>query len=304
METLKKIGIKLLYPHIAIISIIFPLSLILMLWAMLTLGTSHIVAIIGYVLAAYSLTIVCFRIPDIIKLVKHIKNDNKYVVRFRTDRHLRIKISLAGSLIYNSAYAILQFFIGLYHGSFWFYSMFAYYLILAVIRFFLIRHTLKYKPNEKTKSEILKYIVCGFMMLLLNIALTVLIFFMVHKNQTSHHHEITTIALAAYTFTAFTIAIINFIKYRKYKSPVFSAAKSISLTTASVSIITLEATMLTSFGSDMEIEIRQLFLALTGGVVSIFVVTLAVFMIVIGFKNIKNFNSMNYTIEENIEIKE
>ena len=290
MNTLKKIGLKLLYPHIAIIITIFPISLALMLWAMLTLGTSHVVTIIGYVLAAYSLTVVCFRIPDIIKLIKHIKYDNKYVVRFRTDRHLRIKLSLAGSLLYNTAYAILQFFIGLYHGSIWFFSMFGYYLILAIIRFFLIRHTLKYKPNEKPKSEVIKYIACGIMMLILNIALVIMIFFLVHKNQTSHHHEITTIALAAYTFTAFTVAIINFIKYKKYNSPVFSAAKSISLTTACVSIITLEATMLTSFGSDMDLEIRQVFLALTGGVVSVFVVVIAILMIITGFDKLKDIN--------------
>ena len=67
----------------------------------------------------------------------------------------------------------------------------------------------------------------------------------------------------------------NFIKYRKNKSTIYNAAKSISLTAASDSIITLEATMLTSFGTDMDPIIRKLFLGLTGGAVSIFVLILA-----------------------------
>ncbi len=287
MNKYKKIGLKLLYPHTVIILFLFPISITLMLWSMIELGTAHFVSIIGYVLSAYSLTVLCFRIPDIINLVQRIKNENKLIVRFRMDKHFRIKTTLIASFLFNSAYAIFQFFIGLYHGSFWFYSMCAYYLFLALTRAFLMRHTLLYKPNEKPKSELIKYITCGWMMLLLNIALSVMIVFMVHFNRTFNHHEITTIALAAYTFTAFAVAIVNFIKFRKYKSPVFSAAKSISLTSASVSIITLEATMLTSFGSDMEPLVRKLLLGLTGAAVSIFVVTLAVIIIIKGSKQLK-----------------
>ena len=289
MEKFKKIGIKLLYPHIAILILLIPVSIALLVWSMLVLGTTHIVSIVSYVLSFYTLTIVCFRIPDIITLVKKIKNENKYVVRLRVDRHLRMKISLTAAFIFNLVYAIFQFFIGLYHGSFWFYSMFAYYLLLAVMRYFLMRHTLANEANEKPKSELIKYCFCGWMMLFLNLALSVMVFFMVYWNRSFSHHEITTIALATYTFTSFTMAIINFIKYRKLKSPVYSAAKSISLTSACVSIITLEATMLTSFGSDMDIVVRKILLGITGGVVSLFVVLLAINIIVNGTKRIKNY---------------
>ena len=143
--------------------------------------------------------------------------------------------------------------------------------------------------NEDLKLEYRKYFFAGWMLLFLNIALSIMVFFMVYWNKTFNHHEITTIALAAYTFTSFTVAIISYIKYKKFKSPVYSAAKSISLTSACVSIITLEATMLTSFGSDMDIAIRKLFLGLTGGVVSLFVVFLAINIIVNGTRQIKNY---------------
>ena len=150
-----------------------------------------------------------------------------------------------------------------------------------------MRHTLAFKPNEKPEDELKKYIFSGWMMLLLNIALSVMIFFMVYWNRTFIHHQVTTIALAAYTFCAFTIAIVNFIKYRKYKSPVFNAAKSISLTSATVSIMTLEATMLTTFGADMDSINRKIFLGTTGAAISIFVVILALIMIVKGIRNYK-----------------
>ena len=288
MEKFKKIGLKLLYPHIVIFILLIPISIALLVWSMVSLGTNHIVSIISYVLSAYTLTIVCFRIPDIIRLVKKIKNENKYVVRLTEDRHLRMKISLFAAFVLNVIYAIFQFFIGLYHGSFWFYSMFAYYLSLAVMRYFLMRHTLVNEANEKPRSELLKYCFCGWMMLFLNLALSLMVFFMVYWNRTFVHHEITTIAMAAYTFTSFTLAIINYIKYRKLKSPVYSAAKSISLTSACVSIITLEATMLTSFGSDMDITVRKVLLGITGGIVSLFVLAIAINIIINGIIQLKN----------------
>ena len=298
MDKLKKIGLKLLYPHIAIILILLPLSLLLMIWAMNVLGESHFITIIGYVLAAYTLIIVCFRMPHIIKFIKYIKNENKYVVRYRTDMHLRMKISLIATFLFNGAYAIFQFFIGLYHNSFWFYSMFAYYLILALTRFYLMKYTLRFKPNEKIKEELIRYRKCGWMLLLLNITLSVMVFFMVYWNRTFKHHEITTIALATYTFISFSIAIVNFIKYRKYKSPIFNAAKSISLISVSVSIITLEATMLTSFGADMDTVVRKLFLGLTGGFVSLFVICLALIIIIKGTKHLKKLVDLKENFNE------
>jgi hypothetical protein len=45
--------------------------------------------------------------------------------------------------------------------------------------------------------------------------------------------------------------------------------------------------MLTSFGTDMDPIIRKLFLGLTGGAVSIFVLILALIMIVKGTKQLK-----------------
>ena len=111
---------------------------------------------------------------------------------------------------------------------------------------------------------------------------------MVYWNRTFRHHEITTIALAAYTFTAFTVAIINMVKYRQYNSPVYSASKAISLASACVSMLTLEATMPTTFGDgSMDAVTKKIFLGCTGGVISVFVVAMAIYMIKQSSKKLK-----------------
>ena len=103
---------------------------------------------------------------------------------------------------------------------------------------------------------------------------------------------ITAIAMAAYTFTSLTTAIINVIKYRKYNSPVFSASKAISLAAALVSMLTLESTMLTTFGDGtMTVVAQKWMLGATGGVISALIVATAIYMIVIGTKKLGQLKS-------------
>lgn len=287
MEKWIKIGLKIARPHIAIVFIETIAAFALLIYSALCLSPSDILSIVAYVMSFYSLVIVCFRIPDMIRLFKHIRNDNKYVVKYREDVIIRIKLSLYGTLIFNGAYALLQLGMGLWHHSIWFYSLAGYYILLAIMRFMLLRHTKEYSPLQNVKKELKQYRICGVYLLLLNSTLTVILFYIIWQNRTFRHHEITTIAMAAYTFTAFTFAIINIIRYRKYKSPVFSAAKAISLACACVSMITLEATMLTTFGMENQKMFRQIMMALSGGVVSMFIVGMAIFMIINGTKKLK-----------------
>lgn len=276
----KKIGKALLYPHIAFLLILLPLSTAGMVWAMLKLGDSHPATIVFYVLAFYDLIIWCVRIPKIIHFFKTFKEENKYTKVWFDNHRLRVNVTLTVNVLWNGAYGILQLGLGIYHRSAWFYSLAVYYACLATIRFFLVRYTLRHKPGEEQKREFLYYRTCGWVLLMMNLTLSGMMFYMIHKNRVTRHHEITTIAIAAYTFFTFTWAIINLFRYRKYRSPVLSAAKAISLAAACVSMLSLENTMLVTFGDgNMTARTRQLFLAISGGGISIFIVVMAIYMI-------------------------
>ncbi|MBE6689786.1 MAG: hypothetical protein E7590_00700 [Ruminococcaceae bacterium] len=284
----KKLGKALLFPHIAIMILLVPISTALLVCSMMFVGTESVIAIISYVLAAYTLTVWCFKIPYLIKFFKTFKDENKYARRWQDDTRLRVNVSLYGSLAWNALYGIFQLWLGFYHHTFWFYSLGAYYICLGVMRFFLVRHTSKYTPGEKMQTELVKYRACGIVFLMMNLAIALIIFFMVYWNRTFQHHMITAIAMAAYTFTALTTAIVNVIKYRKYNSPVFSASKAISLAAALVSMLTLESTMLTTFGDGtMTATTQKWMLGATGGAISLLIVATAIYMIVVGTKKLK-----------------
>ena len=53
----KKIGRALLFPHIIIMIILIPVSVVFLVYSMIALGTESIVAIISYVLESYNINL-------------------------------------------------------------------------------------------------------------------------------------------------------------------------------------------------------------------------------------------------------
>ncbi len=286
-EKLKKICKKLIFPHTVLAVLLVPVSAFLLIYSFIKLESSSLISIISYVFSAYTLTVLCVRIPQIIKFFKNIKEQNKYAQKWFSDAKLRMKVTLYFSFAVNSAYSVFQLCLGAYHKSFWYYSLAAYYFLLALVRFFLVSHTKKYGIGENICAELKKYRFCGIIFLIMNLTLTGIIFFMVYFGRTFEHHEITTIAMAAYTFTTFSVAIVNTVKYKKYNSPLYSAKGSVSLAASSVSMITLTSTMLNAFGDTENIFFNRTMLASAGGGVSVLIIVLAVYMIIRANKSLK-----------------
>lgn len=283
----EKIGKALLFPHTAILVLLTPVATAFLVASMAVFNWDSVIAIASYVLAAYTLTAWCFKMPYLIKRFKSFKAENKYARKWREDARLRVNVSLYGALAFNVLYGVFQLWLGVYHRTLWFGSFGVYYLLLAVMRYFLARHTARYAAGEKMRTELIRYRASGAVLLLMNLALSLIVFFMIYWNRTFRHHTITAIAMAAYTFTAFTVAIVNVVKYKKYNSPVFLASKIIGLAAALVSMLTLESTMLTAFGGTMAPTEQRVILGATGGAVSALIIAMAVYMIVTGTGKLK-----------------
>ncbi len=280
MEQTKKIFRKLLYPPVVLLILLVIIAAAMLTYVFAAADVSPVLKYGAYGLSSYALAILCLRIPAVIGLWKRLRQRNAFLRRYRSDVRLRAKISLGSSLVFNLAYALLQLCLGIYHGSVWFYALACYYFLLALMRFFLARETARSAPGENRFRELLLYRFCGILMLLMNLALSVIVGYIVWQGRSFRHRKITTIAMAAYTFTALTLAIVNTVKYRKYQSPVLSASKAISLATASVSMLTLEAGMITAFGGDGDFQFRTYMTGATGAAVCLFVLGLAIFMII------------------------
>ena len=96
---------------------------------------------------------------------------------------------------------------------------------------------------------------------------------------------------ALYTFVKIGMAIHNFIKAHKQADIVTEAIRNLSLVDGAVSILALQTAMLWAF-SKGEIN-NSLMNTLTGSAVSILTCSVAILMIIKGFKEVKRIKSEN-----------
>lgn len=286
MEKFKKLILKFLFPSSICIVLVSTISFTFMLFCMLYFGLTHIITIITYPFSMYSLILISMKFPYIIKYIKLFRNI-KIVQKYYNDHRFRINVSLYSSLLMNVSYGVLQLFLGIYYKTFIYYSIFIYYVILALIRYYLVIFTKKYSTDENIKLELKRYRFCGYILLLINISLSIIIFMNIYSSKKIIHHPIVVIAMAAYTFTTFTFAIINLIKYRKYKSPVYMASKIIALIATGVSMFLLECTMLTTFGNSNDYNLNTVIKIITGGVMSILIIFISIYMIIVSNRKMK-----------------
>lgn len=256
----------------------------------------------AYVASAYAMIITATGFAGIVRAVRQGINNHplmRRILRYPLGNRLlkdvsfRTEISLYQGVFINLVYVAIKLGSGIYYKSSWFISLAGYYILLAVMRFFLLRHINKNALGENMALELRRYRLCGIMLLFMNQALAVIVILMVHKNHGYDYPGLLIYVMAAYSFYAVILAIINLIKFRRHGSPVMSAAKVINLTAAMVSILSLETAMLAQFGSTDSPAFRQTMTGASGAGVCTLVLGMAVYMIVWSTKQLKNLQNNN-----------
>ena len=159
------------------------------------------------------------------------------------DRTLNLALA---SLTFNIVFAIYHLVLGLVTSSWWLLTLGAYYLVLSIVRFMVLRS--KSKERFITKFT-------GWMLILLSIPLAGTVILSVVQDRGHEHHMIVMITMAAYAFTKITLATIKLIKARRSISATLITMQNISFADAFVSIFALQRSMLVSFEGMRETEI-------------------------------------------------
>lgn len=255
---------------------------------------THPLASVGYVLAFYTLSVICvaccFKLPPYFKAAKNKAYSNGFINRYMTDAAFKTHVSLYRSLTVNLLYVAVNAVSGILYGGNWFFVLAVYYTILAVMRFLLVRYVRKNKIGSRRLGELKRSRLCGWILLTVNLALSGAVMMILYQDKGYDYHGILIYVMASYTFYITVTAIVNLAKYKKYRSPVMSAARIINLVAALVSMLNLETAMLSEFGGDTTESFRRIMVASTGAGIAVVVVALSVYVIV---RNTKEINYLN-----------
>lgn len=249
------------------------------------------VAYLIYIMAFYTLCVVCVFcvkvLPGRFRRLRERIDANPVGHLYMTDAAFQTRVSLYVSLAVNLLYVGVNVLSWFLYRSMWFWVLAGYYVILAVMRFLLVRYTRLHALGRDRLAELRRASTCAWILLLVNFALTGAVMMILYQNKGFAYHGVLIYAAALYTFYLTIHAAVELVRYRKYRSPVMTAAKIVSLSAALVSMLSLETAMLSQFGGDMTPEAKWLMIALTGAGVSAAVIVLSVFMIVKAGKEIK-----------------
>lgn len=291
MTDWKKICKKLLYPPGWLMILLTVLSAASLTAVFLNGWDTSPVAYAVYVMAFYTLSVVCIFfamvLPRRYKQIRQKIYDNPLGHRYMTDAAFRMHISLYASLGINLLYVGMHVVSYALYRSMWFVVLAAYYSILAIMRFLLVRYVRRVGIGKDRLGELKSSMLCSSIQLTVNFALTGAVMMILYQNKGFSYHGVLIYVMAGYTFYITTHAIIDLVKYRRYNSPVMTTAKVIALSAALVSMLSLETAMFSQFGQDMSAENKWLMIALTGAGVSIAVVTMSLFMIVRSYQEMK-----------------
>ena len=291
----KLLAKKLLFPPLWLILLLIALATPLLMLIFLRGMDTHPLAYAVYVFSFYTLTVLCIHcalvFPKRYKAVKAKMYATKLGNHFLTDAAFRTRVSLYVSLGFNLLYAALNAVYGVVSHSAWFAILSGYYAILAVMRFLLLRYFGRHAIGADMIDEWRRARACALILILVNLTLTGGNLMILYMGRGFTYPGMLIYVVASYTFYITVTAIMNMVKYRQYNSPVLMSAKAVTLAAALVSMLSLESAMLTAFGADTPPETKRALIAATGGVISVVVLTVSLYMIVRSVKEIKKLTS-------------
>ncbi len=284
MRDWRKIGKKLLFPPIWVIALLTIISAAALITVFVKGWEMTLLAYISYAVSAYTLAVLCVLcwkvVPGYYKAIKRKMHNNKYIDRYMTDAVFKSNVGLNRSLAINLIYVVVNAVSGYIYQTYWFVIFAVYYAIIAIMRSLLVRYVAKHPIGSDRLGELKCARRCAYILLTVNLVLSGVVMMMVFFNRGFQYQGILIYVIALYTFYSTTTAIIDMVKYRKYKSPVMSVTKVIKMASALFSLLFLETAMFAQFGADTAEETKRIMIMLTGAGICVAVVAMAIYMIV------------------------
>lgn len=217
---------------------------------------------------------------------------SKFVSLFSSDKYFRTMVSTMFSLMMSLCFVIYNAVVGLVYHSVWNGSISVYYGFLVAIRvlFLVGEYKISIKDNfskgekDLRRAKMLK--LEGILLLLLNLALVVPVSLLAMSKKQVNLPMWVAIANATYTFYKITICIISFIKTRNDLNLSVKGIKNLSLTSAGVSLLSLENTMIITFSETVD-NSMQIIMILSALAIMILNIVVAVITLKNGKKEIK-----------------
>ena len=191
--------------------------------------------------------------------------------RLIEDKRYRIIVKSVLSLVFNLLFAFYNGILGAISSSLIFTASSVYYMLLSAMRFSAV--LLNRKGNRQNDRLIVSIV--GVMLIILSVVFHIMVIVSMKYHTAALYGTVTMIAIATFTFTKITMAVITAVKQKGEHSKFFKAVNAIRYSEVAVSLLIMQQSMLVSFeGADEKTSV--ILNACTGAGVCFFILALGI----------------------------
>lgn len=250
---------RLLTPNPIVVALIALSAAILVSFSLKGAIQAPAVVYFSYLYSSYALVVFCAWLSGYVRRRRNAASKAldkiadahprlESVRRFLSDAEYRLQALLYPSLAFNLLYGGFKLATGIYYRSGWMIGVGFYYIILAGMRFALLRNFILRKAKESTAADWRLYRRTAQALLVLTLAMSGLIVQTVWLNRAYNYPGILIYAFALYAFVRIGVAAPSLIRHRKADNRVLAAARCVSFAGALMSILALQTALINRFG--------------------------------------------------------
>ena len=262
---------NLLYPHPVLVIVLTLIAGAGLPWVFLTGRENSMIAYPLYCVAFYALVTLTLLIVKLVPKARKKAEADPLIQK----EEVSFSLGLYMEQLLNFGYGIFKLISGAIHASAWIGADGLYNFVQSLIQLYQI---LRRKKVTTMKDQWKSYRQCGYMMIVLHLTMTGLVFQMIHMGEHEEYPGYMIFATAAFTFYKLINAFVDVAKDRKNKHPVDSAVRLLDLSQALYNRFVLQVALLWEFGAG-DRAFHLLMNSLTGGAVCLLVCGMGIYML-------------------------
>lgn len=187
----------------------------------------------------------------------------KFIRRMKSDYAFRTIIYAALSFFATAVFTFYNLYLGIAYRAEWNFCIAAYYAVLVAMRASVIWH--ERKTNLSDEAEDIKgrkkrsaFLMQSVLLFIIDFALITPVSLMVMQKKAISYSTIPAIVIAAYTTYKISISARNYFKAKKQENLSVRMLRDISLIDAAVSLLSLQYTLIMTFGDGVQGEMLTL----------------------------------------------
>ena len=154
----------------------------------------------------------------------------------------RARYILWFGFFFNLIYSVWGFFTGVFYRSAWMLSVAVYYILLCLLKFFMIRADLRFRESDKGAKARLRafesYKRCGYLLGLLSITMVGIVIFIISRDESAKYSGVVFWIMGGYTAIRLGVSFYNLFRLKNIDDPLLSASKSLGISVTLMSVST------------------------------------------------------------------